>query len=223
MTLFISRSRRVLLGCVTGAGLVIAASPASAFLYVLDFSTPSQTGQVYINAPNWATPGALPGLITGIWTPGSFETTYGAGFNENGVKQQIKEIIPVGTFSNATHHLNDNELLTFSNELHTNPPSSNFDPLHPWFSSGGFAVEAWNGTDVADATILDFFVKPPVRAGGLPTFVVESMDRYGHVISTPGTAILSVPGPALAAGYLGLSGLVAGGAALRLRKRLAAR
>ena len=54
-------------------------------------------------------------------------------------------------------------------------------------------------------------------------FVVESVDRYGHVISTPGTAILSVPGPALAAGFLGLSSLVAGGAALSLRKRLAAR
>src|SRR5208283_2245065 len=181
MTIFISRSRRVMLGCIAGAGLVIAASPASALLYILDFSTPSQQGQIYFTAPAYSTPGALPGLITGIWSPGSYETTTGSGFNESGVKQQIKSIIPVGHFSNAFHQLNDNDLLAFAPNVSLHPPTSNQDTK--WFSYGGFAVEAYNGHDVADATFLDIFVKPPVRAGGLPTFDVESVDRYGHVIT----------------------------------------
>jgi hypothetical protein len=223
MTISVSRSRSLLLGCVAGAGLMIAASPASAMLYVLDFTTSSQTGQIYFNAPDYATPGALPGLITSIWSPNSYETTYGAGFNHSGVKQQIKSIVPVNGFTNAFHQKNDNELLTFSNELNTTPPSSHFDPHHPWFSYGGFAVEAYNGPNPADATIIDIFVKPPVRVGALPTFDVESFDRFGHAITSPGTATLSVPGPALAVGLLGLSGLVGGGAAFRLRKRFSAR
>ncbi len=227
MTISVSRSRSLLLGCVAGAGLMIAASPASAMLYVLDFTTSSQTGQIYFNAPDYATPGALPGRITSIWSPNSYETTYGAGFNHSGVKQQIKSIVPFfnnpGYFTNAIHKTNDNELLTFSNELNTTPPSSHFDPLHPWFSSGGFAVEAYNGSNPADATIIDIFVKPPVRLGGLPQFEVGSFDRFGHAITSSGPAILSVPGPALAVGFLGLSGLVGGGAAFRLRKRFSAR
>ncbi len=75
----------------------------------------------------------------------------------------------------------------------------------------------------ADATTIDIFVKPPVRPGGLPTFDVELKDRFGNIILSPGTALLSVPGPAPATGYVGLIGLALGLAGLRLRERVAAR
>jgi hypothetical protein len=224
MNPFVSRFRRLLVGSAA-AGLLIAASPASAMLYVLDFQTASQSGQIYFIAPEWSTHGALPGTISGIEVVNSWEITTGASFSHSGVKQAIKSIVPVGAFSNSFHKTNDNELLTFSNELHTTPPSSHFDPLHPWFTEGGFAVEAYNngpGGGPADATIIDIFVKPGVN-GKAATFDVESFDKSGHVILSSGTATLSVPSPAPASGYLGLAGLAFGAAALRLRGRLAAR
>ena len=221
MTISLSRSRSLLLGCVAGAGLMIAASPASAMLYVLDFTTSSQTGQIYFNAPAYTTPGALPGGITSIWVPGSVVTTFGT-IADNGVPEQVKSIVPINGFSNSFGKKNDNELQSFINSLHTIPPSSNLNTT--WFDEGGFAVK------LNDGTIIDIFTKPAV--GHLAaSFEVESFHTgytaiLGSVSANPrsGTfAILSVPGPMLAAGYLGLSGLALGAAALRLRKRFAAR
>jgi hypothetical protein len=219
-----SRCRGLLVGSIA-AGVLSAASPASATLYVLNFTTSSQTGQIYLIGPDWTKPGALPGTITAIEIVNSYETTVGANFNHSGVKQRIQSIVPIGGFKNAFLQLNDNKLETFSNTNSTTPASSTWNktPATEWFSYGGFAVTAYNGTDSTDATILDIFVKPPVRLGGLPTFEVESFDKSGHAIVSPGTGILSVPTPALAGGFMGLSGLGFGGITLWLRRRLAAR
>ncbi len=133
MNLIFSRCRRLLVSSIAG-GLLIAASPASATLYVLQFHTAAQTGQVYFTAPDWTTPGALPGQINGIEVINSFEITTarpGSSFNHSGVSQRIQSIVPIGSFTNAFAQPNDNKLLTFSNELSTIPASSNFDPHHP--------------------------------------------------------------------------------------------
>jgi hypothetical protein len=217
MTQFVSGSRVLLVGCLAAAGLAVAASPASAFEYVIDFQTSSQHGQIEFDAPSYlaAPPNGLPGAIFGLDILQSAVTTTGSNFVDSGIPQRVESIVPIGHFSNTFGRPNDNQLLSFTNNLNTTPGSSNLDLT--WFTEGGFAVT------LRDGTIVDLFVKP-ATGGAHPrpaTFDVESFDILGHAIVSPGTAILSVPGPTPAAGSLGLFGLALGAAALKLRQRLA--
>jgi hypothetical protein len=212
MTLFASRSKKLLVGCLAAAGLALAASPAAAMLYVIKFTTASQQGQIYFTAPDWTTAGALPGQITGISVINSVVTTTGHNFVDNGIPQRVTSIVPVGGFTNTFHQTNDNQLLSFVNNLNTTPASSNLDST--WFDQGGFAVQ------LMDHTIVDLFYRPAV--GHVPgAFTVQSFDINHHRITASGTAILSVPAPGLAAGFVGLLGLALGAAGLRLRERFA--
>ncbi len=219
MHLIFSRSRELLLGAIAG-GLMIAASPASAMLYVLDFTTASTTGQIYFIAPDYMTPGALPGAISGIEIVNSYETTVGSDFDNSGIKQRIRSIVPIDGFSNFLGYKNDNELLTFANTNHTIPASSSPPNDLNWFSGGGFAVEAYNSIS-ADATIIDIFVRP-VKGALKPTFYVEARDASGNIIYSAGRATLSVPDPTPGLGFFGLAALALSAAGLKLKRRLGA-
>jgi hypothetical protein len=226
MTNPVSRSRKLLVGCLAAAGLAVAASPASATEYFLTFQTSSQSGDIYLNAPDWTAlpPDGLPGTITGIEVTGSVVTSGGSHFIDSSIPQQVMSLVPYHGFTNTFGHPNDNTLLSFTNSNITFPPSSNLDLT--WFDYGGFAVT------LEDGTIVDLFVKPGTTGSHPrpPTFDVESVDINGHTIISPGTAelwvlppaIQPVPGPTPAtAGSLGLFGLALGAAALKLRRRFA--
>ena len=65
-----SRSRNLLASCVAAAGLAIAASPALADVYELQYQTASQSGDIFFIAPPPSalppSPGATPQLIQQI-------------------------------------------------------------------------------------------------------------------------------------------------------------
>ena len=220
-------SRKLLVSCFAAAGLAGAASPASADFYELTYTTPSQSGDIFFQTLGSGYPAtiaqiAAPGTAVGNVTIGqSVETTSGTGFLNDGVPQTVSQIIAPGQFNpdpffpgNFVGGLNDNQLLTFSNDLHTSPPSSNADTT--WFNSNGFAFLA------ADNTQVNVYVSDQ---GNAPRFSVDSLDINGNYIAGQGSAVLTdlgSPGPAPGAGFLGLFGLALGAAALKLRERGAA-
>ncbi len=243
-----SRSRNILATCLA-AGLAVAASPALADVYELQYQTASQSGDIFFYAPPPGqlppTSGAMPGLITGLVTNGaslpwingglpifSSETTTGtpcspAGvgcFNNINTTQLVTGLLPVGAFPNTwTGSTNDNLLESFNPNVSANPPVSNLS--NTWFSDttgvnpGGVAFQAADGTQVAIYTYDD---------GNGPQLWAESYDIYGNDIAasqvTGGLSTLTdlgAPAPTPGAGYLGLFGLALGAAALRLRERFA--
>jgi len=196
--------------------VAITAGPASAELYRLTFTTSSQTGTIYFQAP---IAGLLPGPITSIW---GTETTTGltpGSFLDSGIPQSIQALVGSGGYDNFLTKSNDNQLLSFVPNVSLTPPTSNLDTT--WFSSGGVAFS------VADNTILNLFVQPAV-GGAHPRparFWIESSDVNGNLIDANGGAVLltdlGAPAPTPGAGYLGLMVLALGAAAHKLRQRLA--
>jgi hypothetical protein len=239
---FAPRSRNLLVSCLAAAGLAVAASPALADVYELQYTTASQTGDLFFFAPP---PGALPGLITALVPNGTVipginggnpmfntETTTGtpcgAGgpgcFNNINTTQSVSFLLPPGSFPNQfTGNTNDNLLESFVPNVSPNPPSSNLD--NTWFSDtagvnpGGIAFQAADGTQVAVYTYDD---------GSGPRLWAESYDIYGNDIAASqvqgGLSTLTdlgAPAPTPGAGYLGLFSLAIGAAAFKLRERLA--
>ncbi len=237
----VSRSRKLLLGCLAGAALAIAASPAAAGIYELTYHTQSQDGDIFFYAPPPnqlpPTPGQLPGLIVGLVANGtvipgvnggnpmfSTETTFGfdpcpapSCFNNSGTLQLVTQLLPAGGFINAFGGVNNNLLQTFIPNVSPNPPTSSLE--NTWFDSNGIAFQAQDGTVVAVLTFDD---------GSGPRLLGNSLDIFGNEVyaSRDGGQLdtisyLGAPGPAPATGYLGLFGLALAAAALKLRERFA--
>ncbi len=230
----VSQPRKLLAACL-GAGIAVAASPASADVYEFSFATASQSAQIYFYAP---APSALPGQILGLVPNGtvipaidggapiySTETTTGSSFNNSGMQQLVTGIIAAGIVVNQSSGLyNDNLLLSFVNSNNTTPPSSNLattwftDPT-PGDNPGGFAFQA------ADGTTVDVYT---YDAGTGPLLFADSIDVFGNVITASQVqgqlstlTDLGSPAPTPGAGYLGLFGLSLAAVALKLRDRSA--
>jgi hypothetical protein len=237
------RARTLLVRGLAAAALAVAASPAWAGVYELQYQTSSQIGDIYFYAPP---PGALPGPISGIVPAGtivggalvgpSTETTTGLApcsppgttsgcFVNSGVAQTITGLLLPGTFQNTYGGTNDNQLLSFTNNLGTNPESSNLSDTwfsdsrpygSPGYNPGGFAFQT------ADNTWVGVFT---YDGGSGPQFWVQSIDVYGNLVDSSGTGTATLtflaPGPTPGAGHLGLFALGVAFAALKLRERVA--
>jgi len=205
--------RKLLTAGAAACASALSASAAFADNFELSYSTTAGSGTIFFTVGGH---GATTGLITNVTGSETMTGSSGAPIKDSGIAQSVTGPVAALSYTNFKNGMNDNDLVAFT----PTPPSTNTSSSDTtWFSSGGFAFLA------ADGTVIDVYNAAIGHSGA--KFIVEATDNTPsqNVLIGTGSGVatladLGAPGPT-PGGPLGFAFLAL--AALAVKRREIAR